>query len=151
MLRDFQRKIVSFNTGYRFEIISEDDTYQVPYLMARNAKHVESVFSDIDEEIERINDYHNTSADKNNVVAMTIVSLVCAISTFVDIYELSAKGNSLGEILSALSGIQLALLGVVAISILAAVAFLLVKPLVKRALPKVKLWLVRVYSRLFLK
>lgn len=151
VLRDFQRKIVSFNTGYRFEIISEDDTYQKPYQMARDAKHVESVFSDIDEEIERINDYHNASADKNNVIAMTIVSLVCAISTFVDIYELSAKGNTLGEILSALSAVQLVLLGAVAVSILAAVAFLLVKPLVKRAMPAVKRWLLRVYSRLFLK
>lgn len=150
-LKEAQKNIVFFNTRYRFEVVSEDTTYQTLYTMARSAKLVESVFSDIDEEIERINDYNNTVSDKNNVIAMTIVSLVCAISTFIDIFQFSVEGASITEFVKSLSLPQIFLFAVVALAIFISVAFLVIKPLVKWLGAKTRKLFSHVYSALFLR
>lgn len=150
-LKEAQKNIVFFNTRYRFEVVSEDTTYQTLYTMARSAKLVESVFSDIDEEIERINDYNDTVSDKNNVIAMTIVSLVCAISTFIDIFQFSVEGTSITEFVKSLSLPQISLFAVVALAIFVSVAFLVIKPLVKWLGAKIRKLFSYIYSALFLR
>ena len=146
-LRSYQRRIVLFNAKYRFEVISEDPTYQTPYQMARDAKSVENVFEDIDEKIERINDYHNVTADKNNVVAMTIVSLVCAISTFIDIFEWG--GVSIGAALGSMSFDRLVLLGVIVLAMSVAIALLVIKPLLQWLFHRLKNCFYHVLERFF--
>ena len=98
-LRKYQEEIVFFNTKYRFALVAEDPAYQVPYQMLRDAKQTESVFADIDEEIERINDYHDTVDDRNNVIAMTIVSLICMISTVIDVFQLEGIDGTLRAVI----------------------------------------------------
>lgn len=93
-LRDFRKKIMEFNTKYRFSIISEESSYQKLYEIAVEMKGLQREFDDIDEEIERISDFHESGTDKNTTRAMTIISILCAISAIKDFYGI-LTGNSL--------------------------------------------------------
>ena len=127
----------TFNTKYRFEVIAEDPTYQIPYEKAREAKSVEQVFGDIDEEIQRIHTYHDSVREKNTGVAMTIVSLVCAISTFIDIFSLSLLEQPIHQAGQNISVPQVILYSVTACAMAIALIYLVIKPV----LTKIKDWL----------
>lgn len=137
-LKTFQRKIMAFNTEYRFEVIADDPSYQLPYEKTRDAKSVEQIFSDIDEEIHRIHAYHDAVRDKNNGVAMTIVSLVCAISTFIDIFSLSLLEKPLYEAMQNLSVPQVILYGITICAMGVALGYLVVKPMCKKIFEWIK-------------
>lgn len=92
-LRDFRKKIMEFNTKYRFSIISEEASYQKLYEIAGNIKGLQREFDDIDEEIERIADYHESKNDKNTSKAMTIISILCAVSAIKDFYEFLTRDS----------------------------------------------------------
>lgn len=127
-LKVFQKKIMAFNTKYRFEVIAEEPAYQIPYEITREAKSVEQVFLDIDEEIQRIHTYYDTVRDKNTSVAMTIVSLVCAISTFIDIFSLSLLEQPLFDSIFDLSVSQVLLFAVTFGAMIVALSYLVFKP-----------------------
>ncbi len=92
-LREFQKKIMVFNTKYRFSIVSEEASYQKLYEIMCDVKGLEREFKDIDEEIERISEYHESKANKNTTRAMTIISILCAVSAIKDFYEIIAGGS----------------------------------------------------------
>lgn len=106
-LEGYRRKVVAFNTGYRFEAVSEIPDYQLPYDLAREQKTVERVFCDADEEIERLNSYRAARRDGRTAMAMAVVSIVCLISTLVDICLLGEAGS-----LAAFTPLQWALFAV---------------------------------------
>ena len=131
-LKDFQEKITTFNTEYRFTVIADDTSYQLPYERTREVKSVEKIFADIDDEIQRIHTYHDAIRDKNNGIAMTIVSLVCAISTFIDIFSLSLSEIPLHEAMRTLSAPQILLYGITICAMTVALGYLVVKPACKK-------------------
>ena len=131
-LKSFQKKVMSFNTEYRFEVIADDSAFQLPYEKTREVKSVEPIFSDIDEEIQRIHAYYDSIRDKNTGVAMTIVSLVCAISTFVDIFSLSLLEEPIYEAICHLSTPQIILYGITICAMAVALGYLVVKPMCKK-------------------
>lgn len=149
-LKTFQKKIMAFNTEYRFEVIAEDPTYQIPYEKNRDAKSVEQVFQDIDEEIQRIHTYHDALRDKNTGVAMTIVSLVCAISTFLDIFSLSLLEQPIYESMLNLSVPQVVLYVITLCAMVVVLIYLVVKPAFRKAgglIQRFTCWLLRLHSR----
>lgn len=122
-LRRYQRSVVLFNTAYRFEIISEESRYQALYQLAREMKSVESVFADTDEEIERMNEYHEVRKNDRVTTAMTIVSVVCALSTLIDILLLGDSG------FSGLTWLQWLLLACFGVAAVLAGVHLILRPL----------------------
>jgi len=105
-LREFQKKIMLFNTKYRFSIISEESSYQHLYEKTCEEKGLENEFNDIDDEIARISEYHESKAEKNNTVAMTILSILCLISAIRDCYQLLSVNNIFGKLSSAFSALS---------------------------------------------
>ena len=148
-LQRYQKSIVIFNTEYRFEVIAEDATYQRLYQMARDAKAVENVFADIDEEIRRINDLQSVTSERDNVVAMTIVSLICAISTFVDIFTWASDGTPLTESLKSFTTPHMILLAVFGLAMTVALSYLVILPLIRRLCAWIKNGAPRLLARLF--
>ncbi len=92
-LRDFQRKIMLFNTKYRFSIISEETSHQKLYEIISKVKCLDNEFDDIDDEIIRISEYYESKSDKNNTKAMTIISILCAASAIKDFYRIVSGEN----------------------------------------------------------
>ena len=97
-LKKTQEKIVFFNTKYRFSIISEETSYQKPYEMFCEILGLEKQFADIDDEIERISEYHEAISNKNNTKSMTIISILCAIATLKEFYDLVKETDSMESI-----------------------------------------------------
>ena len=71
----------------------EEASYQKLYEIMCDVKGLEREFKDIDEEIERISEYHESKANKNTTRAMTIISILCAVSAIKDFYEIIAGGS----------------------------------------------------------
>jgi len=92
-LREFQRKIMLFNTKYRFSIISEESSHQKLYEIMSHVKCLDDEFNDIDDEIIRISEYYESKNDKNNTKAMTIISILCAASAIKDFYGIISGEN----------------------------------------------------------
>ncbi|MBQ9748283.1 MAG: hypothetical protein IJV98_05810 [Clostridia bacterium] len=87
-LKKIQGKIIFFNTKYRFNIISEEESYQRPYEMFCDVLRLQKQFDDIDDEVERISEYHETNSEKNTNLAMTIISVLCAVEVLKTCYDL---------------------------------------------------------------
>jgi len=87
-MKGYQKRIMLFNTQFRFEIISEETSYQTLYTRLREVKNVDRVFNDINDEVERINSFHESVSDVNNTNAMTIIGVLCVISALKDCFEL---------------------------------------------------------------
>ncbi len=150
-LKAFQKKIMDFNTKYRYEVIAEDPAYQIPYEKTREVKSVEQIFIDIDEEIQRIHTYHDAIQSKNNGVAMTIVSLVCAISTFIDIFSLTLSEQPFFESICNLSVPQVLLYAITICAMLIALSYLVIIPVFGKILAWVKDFACRLWKLFFLR
>ena len=138
-LREFQKKIMVFNTKYRFSIVSEEASYQKLYEIMCDVKGLEREFTDIDEEIERISEYHESKANKNTTRAMTIISILCAVSAIKDFYEIIAGGSMRERLAQSWIGLSLeaqVFFGVFLTLIAAAMIIVLPKTSVKQSLKR---------------
>ena len=149
-MKAFQKIIMAFNTEYRFEMISEDPSYQIPYDKIREEKSIEKVFLDIDEEIERIHTYYDTIQDKNINLVMTIVSLVCVISTFIDIFSLPSLEQPVFELIQTWSFPQLFLFIITIGAMITALSFLVIKPFIRKISGYIKDFICWIWKILFL-
>ena len=87
-LGDFQKKIMILNTKYRFSLVSEETSYQKVYEIICRVKNLNYEFEDADEEVERIFEYNEAKSNKNNVIAMTMISILCAFSAVKDLIDM---------------------------------------------------------------
>lgn len=126
-LGDFQRKIMILNTKYRFSLVSEETSYQKMYELICRVKNLDNEFEDADEEVRRIFEYNEAKSDKNNTIAMTMISILCAFSAVKDLFDLLSSNTdaSIFEIIMLMPKSNLILLAVFTLMILSAFAVLL--------------------------
>ena len=105
-LRKTQKKIVLFNTKYRFRIVSEEIDYQRHYEQFCELIGLDKQFDDIDDEIERISDYHETVGSAKNNASMTIIALVCTLSVLQEFYDLIEGGSLITAIKNAYANLS---------------------------------------------
>jgi len=146
-LREFQKKIMVFNTKYRFSLISEEVSYQKLYEIMSDVKGLEAEFNDIDEEIVRISEYIESKSDKNSARAMMIISILCAVSAVKDFYDIINEGNIVDNLMNL--GFAARFMFVVLL-LLIAVALLIVVPKkpIKKVYRYIKKYILKLKSRL---
>lgn len=93
-LKKFQKDIMNFNTKYRFGKISEESSHQTLYETMCRVKELDDSFKDIDEKVNRIEQHRELTSDKNTSKAMTIISILCVLSAFKDLFELISQNHT---------------------------------------------------------
>ncbi len=102
----YYTKLVEFNAKYRFHTISEEDSHQELYNIFATRKALECEFTAIDEKVVRLEQYRESNHDKSVAQAMTIVSILCIVSTLKDLYDIligARSYSSMAEFLNQLS------------------------------------------------
>ncbi len=125
-LKHFRESIMSFNTKYRFSKISEESSHQTLYEITSRVKELDDLFKDIDEKVNRIEQHRELKSDKNTSHAMTIISILCALSAFKDLYELISQNHSEASFSSFISNLSTSEAAVCVLFILASLIALFI-------------------------
>lgn len=149
-LREFQRKIMLFNTKYRFSIISEESSHQKLYEIMSKVKCLDDEFNDIDDEIIRISEYYESKNDKNNTKAMTIISILCAASAIKDFYGIISGENifmGLSSSFNSLSAEGQMLFVIFITAIFSAMIILIPKTAIIQCLKRIWMFVIQIFLR----
>lgn len=94
-LESYLSELADFRAKYVFQIISESETYQTVYNKTRNSFALDNLFTDIDEQVNRVIDIKKVINDKKNDKQANHINLILGILTFFSLFSALVDLNTL--------------------------------------------------------